>query len=103
MTIPENQNAHNLGISINTDPTVYDSGYIDKYSQKVLTAQISTNLLQDGNNTLNTIVFPVSGSTINSIVRDWYEVEYPRYIHLFDDSLKIRFKKNIVKIFMELK
>ncbi len=43
--LPGDENAHNLGLSINSDPTVYDSGYIDKYSQKVLTARIPTSLL----------------------------------------------------------
>ncbi|MCK5699994.1 MAG: hypothetical protein KAI29_02540, partial [Cyclobacteriaceae bacterium] len=85
----------NLGISINSDPTVYDSGFIDKYSQKVLKAKFPATLLQDGNNVLKTIVFPVEGSEINSIVRDWYEVEYPRAISLFSDSLKIQFKQNL--------
>jgi len=93
---PGDEDAHNLGISINSDPTVYDSGYIDKYSQKILTAKISTDLLQNGNNVLKTISFPVPGSEINYIGRDWYEAEYPRHIHLFDDSLKIRFKQNLV-------
>jgi hypothetical protein len=91
------EDAHNLGISINSDPAVYDSGYIDKYSQKVLKAKFPTNLLQNGNNILKTISFPVPNSDINMIVRDWYEVEYPRYIHLFDDSLKIRFEQYLVK------
>jgi len=94
---PSDENAHNLGISINSDPTVYDSGYIDKYSQKVLTAKFSTNLLQNGSNILKTIVFPVPGSEINMIVRDWYEVEYPRYLKLFSDSLKIQLKQNLEK------
>ncbi|MCZ6703054.1 MAG: C25 family cysteine peptidase, partial [Ignavibacteria bacterium] len=94
---PSIENAHNLGISINSDPTVYDSGYIDKYSQKVLEAKFPTGLLQNGNNILKTIVFPVPGSDINMIVRDWYEVEYPRYIKLFNDSLNMQFKHTLEK------
>ncbi|MHA1916534.1 MAG: C25 family cysteine peptidase, partial [Promethearchaeota archaeon] len=93
---PGDEDAHNLGLRINSDPTVYDSGYIDKYSQKVLTAKFSTDLLQNGNNQLKTISFPVPESEINTIVRDWYEIEYPRYIYLNDDSLKIRFNQDMV-------
>jgi hypothetical protein len=83
------QNAHDLGLSINSNPTVYDSGFIDKYSQKVLNGVFSSNELQEGNNVLKTIMFPVEGTEINSVNTDWFDIEYPRYLKMFDDSLKI--------------
>lgn len=98
------QNAHNLGLSINSNPTVYDSGYINKFTQKILQANFSSNLLQDGSNTLNTHSFPVDNSNINLIQRDWYEIEYPRYLVLISDSLKFKFNQpginslNVIKI-----
>ena len=46
--LPSDENAHDLGLSINNYPTVYDSGYLNKYEQKILTAEFSSNLLQTG-------------------------------------------------------
>lgn len=84
------QNAHKIGISINSDPAVYDSSAFDKYAQKVVRAEFSSNLLNEGNNVLKTISFP-TGAGINSIEYDWYEIEYPRYLKAQNDSLKILF------------
>ena len=91
--LPGIQNAHNLGLSINDFPTIYDSGYIDKYEQKVLVAEFSSNLLQNGQNILKTHSFPVANANINSLQIDWYEVEYPRYLVLINDSLKFKFSQ----------
>ncbi len=93
--LPSNQNAHNLGLSINNYPTIYDSGYIDKYEQKVLVAEFSSDFLQNGQNILKTHSFPVENSVINSLQIDWYEVEHPRYLVLINDSLKFKFNQSL--------
>lgn len=93
--LPGIQNAHNLGISINNYPTIYDSGFIDKYEQKVLVANFSSNLLQNGQNILKTYSFPVENSSINSLQVDWYEVEYPRSLSLINESLKFKFNQTL--------
>ena len=85
------QNAHDYALSINSNPTMYDSGYINKYEQKILFAGFSSDLLQDGQNTLKTHSFPVENSVVNLTQVDWYEIEYPRYLSLVNDSLKFKF------------
>ena len=88
------QNAHDYALSINSDPTMYDSGYIDKYEQKILFAEFPSNLLQEGQNTLKTHSFPVVNSAVNLTQVDWYEIEYPRYLSLVNDSLKFKFNQD---------
>ncbi len=82
--------AHKIGLSINSDPTVYDSTAFNKYQQRVVKANFSSDLLTEGNNTLKTISFRTN-ATLNSVEYDWYEVEYPRYLKAIGDSLKILF------------
>ena len=89
------QNAHDLGLSIDNYATIYDSGYIDKYEQKVLVAQFSSDLLQNGQNILKTHSFAVENANLNILQVDWYEVEYPRYMSLINDSLKFKFNQTI--------
>jgi hypothetical protein len=80
-------NAHLIGLSINSDTAVYSSGYFDKYAQMVVKAGFNSNLLLQGNNILKAISFQTQ-ATLNSIEYDWYEVEYPRYLKAVNDSLK---------------
>jgi hypothetical protein len=84
-------NTHKVGLSINSDPAVYDSGLINQYEQKVLTASFNSGILHDGSNTLNVISYRTSAS-INSIFGDWYEIEYPRYLNAIGDSLKFEYR-----------
>jgi hypothetical protein len=80
-------NAHLVGLSINSDTTVYSSGYFDKYAQMVVKANFNSNLLLQGHNNLVAKSFPTQAN-LNSIAYDWYEIEYPRYLKAVDDSLK---------------
>jgi hypothetical protein len=93
--LPGIEKAHNLGLSINNNPTIYDSGYIDKYEQKVLVAEFPSNVLQSGQNYLKTHSFPVDNANINSLQVDWYEVEYPRYLSLINETLKFKFNQSL--------
>ncbi len=81
-------NAHDLALSINSFPSMYDSGYINKYQVKVLTANFSSALLSNGDNIVNINSFPTL-NTINNVARDWYELEYPRY--LISDTISLNF------------
>lgn len=83
------QNAHLLAISVNSS-SLQDSGYIDKYNQKVLRGQFNSNILTSGNNTLKIYSFPTLASP-NLCIFDWYEVEYPRYLKTYNDSLIFSF------------
>lgn len=72
-------NAHYAGLGINNDTTIYNRTYIGKYQQKVLHAEINSNLLIDGINTLK-LHSMQTAATINACATDWYEIEYPRYL-----------------------
>ncbi|MEI7812397.1 MAG: C25 family cysteine peptidase [Ignavibacteria bacterium] len=78
--------SHLLSISLNDIVQVYDSGYVNKYQQKVLSAQMNSNLLKSGGNFLRIHSYPTSAS-LNLCVLDWSEIEYPRYINLTNRSL----------------
>ena len=93
--LPGIQNAHDLGLSINDYPEIFDSGYIDKYEQKIVEAEFSSNLLQNGQNILKMYSFPVENASINILLLDWYEIEYPRYLSLINDSLKFKFNQTL--------
>jgi len=80
-------NTHKVGISINSDPTVYDTLFFNKYEQRVVKAEFNSNILTEGSNTLKTISYPTQ-TPLNTVAVDWYEVEYPRYINAVNDSLK---------------
>jgi hypothetical protein len=84
-------NAHDLALSINSFPSMFDSGYIDKYQVKVLTANISSGVLSNGTNTVNLNSFPTQ-NTINTVIRDWYELEYPRYLTADTGSLNFSYR-----------
>jgi hypothetical protein len=83
------QNAHLLAITVNSLPT-QDSGYINKYQQKLLKGVYNSSSLANGNNILKIISYPTSSSP-NACIYDWYEVEYPRYLRTFNDSLFFTF------------
>jgi hypothetical protein len=82
-------NAHLLGISVNS-LSIQDSGYINKYQQKLLKGSYNSSLINNGNNTLKITSF-ATGSNPNACIFDWYEVEYPRYLRTYNDSLLTRF------------
>ncbi|HRI46786.1 MAG TPA: C25 family cysteine peptidase, partial [Ignavibacteriaceae bacterium] len=81
------QNAHLLAISVNSLP-LQDSAYINKYQQKLLRGVYNSSSLNNGNNTLRISSF-ATGSNPNACYFDWYEVEYPRYLRTYNDSLLI--------------
>ncbi len=83
------QNAHLLSLGVNSS-NWSDSIYINKYQKVVLKNELSTNLLNEGNNILN-INSIQTDATVNACIFDWYEIEYPRYLIPFDDSLNFSF------------
>lgn len=85
------QNAHNLALSINTRYPAYDSGFINKYQVKVLKAEFQSTRLANGTNTVTIHSFATL-NTVNTVIRDWYELEYPRYLRTNTDSLSFAFR-----------
>jgi hypothetical protein len=86
-----NLNAHRAGLSINSNTTVYDSGFINKYEVKVLHADFTSSDLHNGTNSLFIYSYPTANS-VNQMIGDWYEVEYPRYLKATNDSLSFSFR-----------
>ena len=85
-----NSQAHLLSLSLNNYPTGYDSGYVNKYEQKVLEGDFNSSLLSEGTNTLRVHSYE-TGASPNLCIRDWYEMEYPKYIYANSDSLLFSF------------
>jgi len=83
------QNAHLLAISVNS-AAKQDSGYINKYQQKILSGVYPGTILNNGNNTLRIHSFATS-ATLNACAFDWYEIEYPRYLKTYSDTLQFSF------------
>ncbi|MFA6439671.1 MAG: C25 family cysteine peptidase [Bacteriovoracaceae bacterium] len=88
------QKAHLVALKINSGGATYDSGYMNKYEQKVLSASFSSNLLTQGTSTINIHSF-ATANTINSIITDWYELEYPRQLTTTSDSLTFSYRTSL--------
>lgn len=88
-------NAHLMALKINSGTATYDSGYLNKYEQKVLRASFNSNLLTQGTSTINIHSFPTANTT-NTVISDWYELEYPRYIATTTDSLIFGYRSPLV-------
>ncbi|MEW5800069.1 MAG: C25 family cysteine peptidase [Bacteroidota bacterium] len=84
-------NAHNLSITLNSAGPAYDSGFINKYQGKVLKAEFLSSRLKSGNNTVDLNSYTVPGNSINNIIRDWFELEYPSNLITSSDSLSFAY------------
>jgi hypothetical protein len=82
---------HLVSLSINSQPSVYDSGYVVKYQQKVLHAAFNSNDLLNGINNVNITSYPTP-NTQNLLLSDWYELEYPRQLIATNDSLVFTYR-----------
>jgi Peptidase family C25/Interleukin-like EMT inducer/CARDB len=83
-------NSHRFSLSINSTNIWSDSTYIDKYKMAVLSTQLNSNLLTDGNNVLKINSIQTNAS-INLCIFDWYEIEYSRNLIPIDSSLIFTF------------
>lgn len=84
------KSAHQVGLKVNTNATVYDSIFFDRNKQRLISAVFNSNLLTNGNNKITSISFPTKAS-LNSVYHDWYEMEYPRSLTISNDSIVFRF------------
>ncbi|MCB9206265.1 MAG: hypothetical protein H6611_02930 [Ignavibacteriales bacterium] len=82
-------NSHNLSISCNS--TMIDSQSIDRNQNVILGNMFNSNVLSNGQNFIKINNYE-NGSSVNSIVFDWYEVNYPKKLIAIDDSLIFQFK-----------
>lgn len=82
-------NPHLITIGIN-ESNFLDSTFIQRYQQALLHAEINSIQLKEGDNTFKIKSLPTNGS-INVIAIDWVELEYPRKLKCFNDTLKFSF------------
>ena len=77
-------NAHQLTLSLNS--TKIDSQSINRNEQVLLNGVINSNQFVANPNILSVKNYPNSG-TSNTVVPDWYDIEYPRYLKLNSNLL----------------
>lgn len=87
------QNSHNLIMKVNN--VLLDSQVVNRYDQVLLNGTISTNNLSIGSNNI-TIKNYNNGIGFNGVATDWYDIEYPRYLNLINDSLLFKINNDIV-------
>lgn len=78
--------AHLVALTVNSGTKTYDSSAMNKYEQRVFSASFSSSLLFNGTNTVNINSYPTL-NTVNLLIGDWYELEYPRQLNTTTDSL----------------
>jgi hypothetical protein len=94
-------NAHLVALKINSYPTAYDSSYLDKYQVKTYSGQFNSNLLNNGSNTLKIVSYPTL-NTINTLMGDWVEIEYPSYLKAINDTLTFGYRNLESPIFTNI-
>lgn len=92
------RNAHLVSLRLNSLPYVLDSININKYDVKVLSGSFQSSSLNEGNNILKVFSYPTS-SSVNQIMGDWFEVVYPRYLRVYNDSLNFGYTHFPVAIY----
>lgn len=82
-----NNNAHKLTLFFND--TKLDSQNVNRYSQVLLTGEITSSLLKEGANKISVRNY-ANGTLPNVLAYDWFEIEFPRYNTLSNDTLLIK-------------
>ncbi len=84
-------NAHSVSVRINSGN---DLGVttIHRYGEAVVSGAEPVSVLVNGNNTVGVYSKPTSATTVNWIIPDWLEVEYPRQLKAINDSLLFDFR-----------
>lgn len=77
-------NSHQLTLKVNN--VLLDSQSINRNDQVLLNGTLSSNLLVSGQNTLSVRNID-NGTPSNSVVFDWYDIEYPRLSKLEENFL----------------
>ncbi|MCU0342363.1 MAG: C25 family cysteine peptidase [Ignavibacterium sp.] len=92
-------NSHQVKLLLNN--SVLDSNSIDRFKQVVMTGNLNSSNLLNGTNQIRLQNLP-NGSSPNALITDWYDVEYPKYLNLINDSLYFKVANDVsagLKIF----
>jgi hypothetical protein len=87
-------NSHNLAFSVNG--IEIDSQVVNRFQQVLLHGTVNSNQLINGTNQMATQSFD-NGTSPNQIANDWYDMEYPRYLLLQNDSLYFKVDGELTK------
>ena len=92
-------NSHQVALRFN-DAKI-DSQNINRFKQALLSGTINTSDLIEGNNKISVQNY-ANGTLPNFLAYDWYEIEYPRYNKLINDSLVITIPEGITNEIVQL-
>ncbi len=87
-------NSHNVILSVNN--TTLDSEVVNRYQQVVLHGTLNSNKLITGNNQLYVQNYD-NGTSPNYFAIDWYDIEYPSYLTMQNDSLYFRVSDDVIR------
>jgi hypothetical protein len=95
-------NAHTVAVglrkkpSVSSDTLMYIAGTqtFDRGGRAVIGGNISTDSLTSGTNSVRIRNYE-NGSSVNYLVYDWYEVEYPRTLSAQNDSLLFKIRDSL--------
>ena len=82
--------AHRTSIHLNGSGSLATDS-LDAFQHKLTQASASASLLQNGTNTISLQSLPTP-SSVNRLIIDWFDVEYPRLLNAPNDSLIFAFK-----------
>jgi Peptidase family C25/Interleukin-like EMT inducer/CARDB len=82
--------AHNIAIRLNNGNDL-NTMILNLGEQAVLTGRASAASLTSGSNSVSLYSYPTAATT-NSIVYDWFEIEYPRQLSVVGDTLLFDFR-----------
>ena len=82
--------AHHIAIRLNNGGDL-NAVTLNLGDQAVLTGKASAASLQNGSNSVSLYSYPTSATT-NSIIYDWFEIEYPRQLIVAGDTLLFDFR-----------
>lgn len=85
-------NSHQVKLYFNNIQV--DSNSINRFEQVVLHGKVNSSGLINGTNQIRMQNLS-NGSSPNSLILDWYEAEYPRYLNLISDSLYFKIADDV--------
>ncbi|MFH0991893.1 MAG: C25 family cysteine peptidase [bacterium] len=85
----ESQPAHRIRVRVNSSDTLAAKD-VTRFSQEIIEASFNSELLTNGLNAIRVYSLPTA-SSINYMIVDWIDVEYPRSLSAVGDTLFFSF------------
>ncbi|HTX19451.1 MAG TPA: C25 family cysteine peptidase [Bacteroidota bacterium] len=85
-----NVGAHNIALRLNSSGDL-SSVVLNRGAEVVLTGRAPATALTPGGNSVTLFSYPTA-SNPNTIIYDWFEVEYPRRLNVVNDTLLFDFR-----------